>query len=61
MKYDVQEQIKPRGLTGISDGQIDYGAGEKGKYVKAFLENVSWEIVEHRFKDSVNRIAPARG
>jgi Fe-Mn family superoxide dismutase len=40
---------------------VDYGAGEKGKYVKAFLENVSWEIVEQRFKDSANRMAPARG
>ena len=40
---------------------VDYGAGEKGKYVKAFLENVSWEIVEQRFKDSAKRMAPARG
>jgi Fe-Mn family superoxide dismutase len=40
---------------------VDYGAGEKDKYVKAFLENVSWEVVEQRFKDSVRRMAPARG
>ena len=40
---------------------VDYGAGEKGKYVKAFLENVSWQIVEQRFKDSASRLAPARG
>jgi superoxide dismutase, Fe-Mn family len=40
---------------------VDYGAGEKAKYVTAFLENVSWEIVEQRFKDSANRMAPARG
>ena len=40
---------------------VDSGAGEKGKYVKAFLENVSWEIVEQRFKDSAKRMAPARG
>jgi Fe-Mn family superoxide dismutase len=40
---------------------VDYGAREKGKYVKAFLENVSWETVEQRFKDSANRMAPARG
>ncbi len=40
---------------------VDYGAGEKGKYVKAFLENVSWAIVEQRFKDSAKRMAPARG
>ena len=40
---------------------VDYGAGERSKYVKAFLENVSWEIVEQRFKDSAKRMAPARG
>jgi superoxide dismutase, Fe-Mn family len=40
---------------------VDYGAGEKEKYVKAFLENVSWEVVEQRFKDSVRGMAPARG
>ncbi len=40
---------------------VDYGAGEKGKYVEAFLENVSWEVVERRFKDSADRMAPARG
>jgi Fe-Mn family superoxide dismutase len=40
---------------------VDYGAGEKDKYVKAFLENVSWEVVEQRFKDSVRGMAPARG
>jgi len=39
---------------------VDYGAGEKAKYVEAFLENVNWEIVEQRFKDSVERTAPAR-
>ncbi len=40
---------------------VDYGAGEKGKYDTAFLENVSWEIVEQRFKDSAKRMAPTRG
>jgi len=40
---------------------VDCGAGEKGKYDKAFLENVSWEIVEQRFKDSAKRMAPPRG
>ena len=40
---------------------VDYGAGEKGKYVKAFLKNVSWGVVEQRFKDSASRLAPARG
>jgi superoxide dismutase, Fe-Mn family len=33
---------------------VDYAMGEKAKYVEAFLENVSWEIVEQRFKDGVN-------
>lgn len=40
---------------------VDYGAGEKGKYIKAFLECVSWEVVEQRFRDSEKRLAPARG
>jgi len=40
---------------------VDYGAGEKGKYVEAFLENVSWEVVEQRFDDSAAGTAPARG
>jgi Fe-Mn family superoxide dismutase len=58
----------PAGLTPIlvldvfeHAWMVDYGAGEKGKYVKAFLENVNWEIVEQRFKDSASRLAPARG
>jgi superoxide dismutase, Fe-Mn family len=71
VKYDVQEHLRPRGLTGLHPllvldvfehaWMVDYGAGEKGKYVKAFLENVSWQIVEQRFKDSAGRLAPARG
>jgi len=37
---------------------VDYGAGEKDKYVDAFLENIGWEAVERRFKES--RDLPAR-
>ena len=37
---------------------VDYAVGEKSKYVDAFLENVDWEAVERRFKDSGAR--PAR-
>ena len=29
-------------------------------YVEAFLENVNWEILEERFKDSAERTAPTR-
>ena len=39
---------------------VDYASGEKGKYIEAFLENVNWEVVEQRFKDSQERKAPAR-
>jgi superoxide dismutase, Fe-Mn family len=34
---------------------VDYAAGEKDKYVDAFLENVGWDTVEHRFKESRDR------
>jgi superoxide dismutase, Fe-Mn family len=67
MKYQVQEHFKPRGhpilVLDVFEHawMVDYGAGEKDKYVKAFLENVSWEVVDQRFKDSVRRMAPARG
>lgn len=37
---------------------VDYGAGEKDKYVEAFLRNVNWEIVEERFKHCVDTRAP---
>ena len=39
---------------------VDYAAGERAKYVDAFLENVDWEVVEQRFRDSVSLTAPAR-
>jgi asparagine synthetase B (glutamine-hydrolysing) len=54
MKYQVQEHLKPRGLTGISDEQIEqywhlYEAYAKNtnelleEIETAFLETVSWE------------------
>jgi len=55
----------PAGLTPIlvldvfeHAWMVDYGAGEKDKYVDAFLENIGWEAVERRFKESWDR--PAR-
>lgn len=39
---------------------VDYPAGEKARYVEAFLENVAWEVVEQRFKDSQARATVAR-
>jgi len=51
----------PAGLTPIlvldvfeHAWMVDYATGEKSKYVDAFLENVGWEVVEQRFKDSVS-------
>ena len=31
---------------------VDFGAGGRSKYVTAFLENVSWEVVEQRHQES---------
>ncbi len=52
----------PAGLTPIlvldvfeHAWMVDYAAGEKNKYVDAFLENIGWETVERRFKDSRDR------
>jgi len=39
---------------------VDYGAGEKKKYVEAFFENVNWPVVEQRLKDSKARTVPTR-
>jgi len=39
---------------------VDYAAGEKAKYIEAFLENVAWQVVEQRFKDSRELRIPAR-
>jgi superoxide dismutase len=54
MKDQVQEHLKPRGLTGISDGQSEQHWDLYEAYVKntnelledietAFLETVSWK------------------
>jgi len=55
----------PAGLTPIlvldvfeHAWMVDYAAGEKGKYIDAFLENIGWDTVERRFKDGRDR--PAR-
>jgi Fe-Mn family superoxide dismutase len=39
---------------------VDHGAGDKAKYVEAFLENVAWPVVEQRFKASKAGGVPAR-
>ncbi len=39
---------------------VDYGAGDRAKYVDAFLDNVAWPVVEQRFKDSRAVTVPAR-
>ena len=31
---------------------VDYGAGGRADYIAAFLDNVNWEVVEQRYKDS---------
>jgi Fe-Mn family superoxide dismutase len=31
---------------------VDYGAGGRTQYVEAFLENVNWDVVEQRSRDS---------
>lgn len=31
---------------------VDHGAGGRGDYIKAFFDNVNWEIVEQRFGES---------
>lgn len=41
---------------------VDYAAGEKSKYIEAFLENVNWPVVEQRFSSSNgSRIAARDG
>jgi len=57
-KYPVRDHLKPEGLTGISAKQIEAHWQLYEGYVKntnellAFLENVNWETVAQRFKDS---------
>ncbi len=31
---------------------VDFGAGGREEYVAAFLENVNWEVVEQRYRES---------
>jgi Fe-Mn family superoxide dismutase len=31
---------------------VDYGAGGREQYIAAFLDNVNWEVVEQRHRDS---------
>lgn len=31
---------------------VDHGAGGREEYIAAFLENVNWEVVEQRYKDT---------
>jgi Fe-Mn family superoxide dismutase len=39
---------------------VDHGAGGRETYIAAFLENVYWEVVEQRHRDSMAGHAPAR-
>ncbi len=39
---------------------VDHGAGGRGQYIAAFLENVSWPVVEQRFSESKARKIASR-
>ena len=39
---------------------VDYGASGRDEYIRAFLDNVCWEVVEQRYKDSRAGAAPVR-
>jgi Fe-Mn family superoxide dismutase len=39
---------------------VDHGADGREAYVKAFFDNVNWDVVEQRFKDSRAGQTPAR-
>ena len=39
---------------------VDHGPGGREAYVKAFFDNVSWDVVEQRFKESRAGQTPAR-
>ena len=39
---------------------VDYGASGRAEYIAAFLKNVSWEVVEQRYKDSRAGLFTAR-
>jgi len=39
---------------------VDYGAGGRGAYIKAFMNNVNWQVVEQRFADAKAGKVPKR-
>jgi Fe-Mn family superoxide dismutase len=39
---------------------VDYGAGQRGVYIDAFLQNVDWPVVEQRFDESLDGKTPSR-
>jgi Fe-Mn family superoxide dismutase len=39
---------------------VDYGAGGRAQYIKAFFGNVNWPIVEKRFAEAMEKKLPAR-
>ena len=39
---------------------VDHAATERAKYVQAFWDNVHWQVVEQRFKESADGRTPAR-
>jgi len=39
---------------------VDYGAGGRGQYIKAFFGNVNWPVVEKRFIEAKEGKIPAR-
>lgn len=39
---------------------VDYGAGGRAQYIKAFFSNVNWPVVEKRFVEATGKKIPAR-
>jgi Fe-Mn family superoxide dismutase len=39
---------------------VDYGAGGRAQYIKAFFSNVNWPVVEKRFAEAIEKKIPAR-
>ena len=57
MHYEVQEHragFHPVRVLDVFEHafMVDYGAGGRADYIAAVLENVNWEVVEQRHKDS---------
>jgi hypothetical protein len=54
MNYKVQEHLKPKALSGISSTPTWWASARAGapSYVAAFLENIDWEVVEQRYRES---------